>query len=177
MNTISYRHKISAFMATVLTICLFFVEIKFLLTEKYKTLFINLFDKTNLLILSIVVIALTIFFANKLVRNRFTRNCIFITLPIMSFGLTYLVIKKLDTSNKTTFRQDLGLQAYYLYLDETSKQYILNYTYPFGKTTIIGDYKQNDSIIYFDKDLKSSFELDYELPNSNSLNINKMDKI
>lgn len=112
MNSILGRHNFLAFLVTILTIYLLYVEIKFLLTEKYKTAFVNQFDKTNLVIMSVVVIVLAIFFANKLVKNGFVRICIFTALPIMTFGLTCLIIKKLDTSNKTTFRQDLGLQAY-----------------------------------------------------------------
>jgi hypothetical protein len=174
---ISIKHRILAFVIGVLCTGLLYAETRFLLTGKYRAVFVDQFEHRNLLILSVLIVIIGVLTTIHLVKNRPIRSVIILALPIIIYLMTYFVIKRLDKSGKTLFRQDLGMQAFYLYLDDAKKIYIFDYTYPLGKTTIIGEYKQNDSIIYLDKDVRSSFEIKDEEGTSNALDLKSMGKL
>ena len=159
MKPLSLGQKFLSFLAACLTFGFTIIQIKFLLTEKYTADFIDFFSRTTIWIVSTLIVLLTILLIQKTVAIRLLKIVLFFVLPLTTIILTLVIREKLDTTNLSEYRKDLGLQAYYLYLNESENRFILYYTYPFGKTTIIGNYIEKDSIIHFDKDLKSCFNL------------------
>lgn len=172
--------KISFFTIIGLSIGFIIFEIKFIMTEKYTTGFIDFAGKVNIILIPILLIILMIVLGLK----TFKRKPFFI-IVILIFSLflivpSFITRQRLNTKNLTLYRQDLGLQAFYLYLDKKNNHYILVYTYPFGKKTIIGQYTTKDSKIYFDKDIKTNLELNgdqFETKEIKSIDLNKMEKL
>ena len=172
--------KISIFLITiVLTILFLTKEIIFLLTEMYTSSFFDLFGSINIVLIPLILVVLTIIQVLLIIKTKLTRLIVISFISILLFAFTYFVSEKLNKTNLIAYRQDLGLQAFYLYIDKESNDYILVYTYPFGKKTIIGHYTLNNSIIILDKDLKLCFELGeyFKELNSNSIDLNKMNKL
>jgi len=145
----------------------------------YTSSFIDLFGSINIILIPLFLIILTTIQVVFIIKTKFTRLVLISIISITLFVFTYFVREKINKTNLIAYRQDIGLQAFYLYIDKKSNDYILDYTYPFGKKTIIGLYSLNNSIIILDKDLKLCFEFDEYLKglNSNSLDLNKMNKL
>ncbi|WP_146201795.1 hypothetical protein [Sediminitomix flava] len=81
-------------------------------------------------------------------------TCFFLIL-----GVDYLTLSSLNKAGCSVYRQDLGLQALYIYVDKVSDRYIIDYIYPFGKSTIIGTYTQSGEVVKLDKNLTDFFGL------------------
>lgn len=172
--------KISLNFITVLVVgFLLYFELELLITRHYTAIFIDPLDITNLAwfgTLALVLISAFGMVNFKSKQKKFIFLGISITLITVSSLLSLMLLNK---RGRTVYRQDLGLKAYYLYLSEKG-DYILEYTWPFGKSIIIGHYKQNGSEIRFDKDIVEALYLkkgnQYQEP-IRSLDLRDMKKI
>ena len=171
--------KIAFISTIVLTIWFITLEIKFLVTEKYTVSFFDIFSEINIILISIALIILTVIQIKNNIKIKITRYLLISLISVLLTVFTYSVRKHLNKTNLIMYNQDLGLQSFYLYIDEKKNNYILDYTYPLGKVTIIGKYKKKETIIFFDKNLKSNFKMsDYFTGlKTNSLNLKFMTKI
>ena len=168
---------------TVVTVILLglllYFEIGLIITKHYTTAFIDPLEKTNVKILGVIAILLIAVISNLYLKTKRGKLIVASSFFIVIIGLTTTTLSFLDKSDKTIYRQDLGLQAYYLYLNNETEDYILEYTWPFGKSTLVGHFKKTDSNIELDKDIIEALNLkgfQHEEPII-SLNLEHMKKI
>ena len=158
---------------------LLYLEGGLIITKHYTIAFFDPLEKTNVKILGALTILLITVTSNFYLKTNRKKMIVFSFFFIVVVGLTLSTLNLLDKSEKTIYRQDLGLQAYYLYLNDESKDYILEYTWPFGKSTLVGHFERNANNIELDRDIVETLNLkgvQYEEPIKN-LNLEHMKKI
>lgn len=151
-----------------------------LITTKHCTtswLFAPL-EKIKVKILGPSTILLLAVTSNFYIKSKREKLIVFSSFSIAIVGLTLTTLNLLDKSEKTIYRGDFGLQPFYLYLDDGSKDYILEYTWPFGKSTIVGHFEKTANNVELDRDIVEALNLkgiQFEKPII-SLNLEEMKK-
>lgn len=158
---------------------LLYFEVGLITTKKYTTAFFDPLEKTNVKILGALTVLLIGVTSRFYLKTRRMKLIVSSFLFTVIFGLTIATLNFLDKSEKTVYRQDLGLKAYYLYLNNDSKDYILEYTWPFGKSTLVGHFERTENTIKLDRNIVKALNLkgvQYEEPIM-SLNLEHMKKL
>ncbi len=174
-----YLKIISLIIINLLILIFIFKEIKFLFSGTYTSSFIDIFDQKNTIPILIISISLVIYQLLRHLKPSPARLVLVILIPLIIIILFGLVNMRLNTKNHLIYRQDLGIQTVYLYLSNNSNKYILDYLYPFGKTTLIGTYFRNNEVIYLDKNLNQSLNISatYSRIGGDSLILDKFEQI
>jgi len=169
--------KILLGITTTITVgIILYFEIGFLITHKYTAAFVDPLKAFNMIILGTISIIHIFLLSYTILKNPKVRNITVLLLSGLIICCSAITYNVLDKKDKTLYREDLGLQAYYLYLDNNSDRYILEYTWPFGKSTIFGRYKQEGTVIFLDKDLVTEFDLKL-IDSQTSLDLKFMEEI
>ena len=158
---------------------LLYFEVGLIITKHYTTAFFDPLEKTNVKILGALTFLLIAVTSNFYIKTNRGKLIVTSSFLIVIVGLTLTTLNSLDKSEKTIYRQDFGLQAYHLYLDHESKDYILEYTWPFGKSTLVGHFEKTANNIKFDRNIVEALNLkgfQYEDPII-SLDLEHMKKI